>query len=60
MKCLDKYGYPVTWFKGKPITNFIRKIIHTRKIVMRWEPPKQKADPSCLTCGDYLTKDIAK
>jgi len=28
----DKWGWPVTKIKGKPITNLIRKIIHTRKI----------------------------
>ena len=25
---LDQYGYPVTGFKGRTITNLIRKIIH--------------------------------
>ena len=33
MLCLDKYGWPVTRFKGRPVTNLIRKLIHTRKIV---------------------------
>lgn len=28
----DKYGYPVECIIGRPITNFIRRLIHTKKI----------------------------
>ena len=51
MVCLDKYGYPVTGFEGKPIINFIRKLIHTRKIVRKWTPPEQKPNPN-VACYD--------
>lgn len=32
MVFIDKYGWPVEKIKGKPITTFIRLLIHTRKI----------------------------
>lgn len=32
MQYLDKWGWPVTGFKGRPILSFIRRLIHTRKI----------------------------
>ena len=28
---LDKFGYPVTRFKNRPIVNFMRLLINTRK-----------------------------
>jgi len=31
----DKYGFPVELIKGRPVTNFFRRLIHTRKIVCR-------------------------
>lgn len=37
---LDKWGYPVVTFKGRPIVNLIRRLLHTRKITRR--------RPSCL------------
>jgi hypothetical protein len=36
---LDKYGWPVETFKGRPVLNFLRRLIHTRKIVRRWQVP---------------------
>jgi hypothetical protein len=36
MVFLDKLGWPVTTVKGRPILNFIRRCIHTRKIVRQW------------------------
>ena len=32
---IDKYGYPVEWIIGKPLTSIIRRIIHTRKIAIK-------------------------
>jgi len=32
LKFLDKYGYPVEIYEGKPIINFLRRILWTRKI----------------------------
>ncbi len=45
MVFLDKLGWPIELIKGRPITNFIRCLIHTRKIVRKWEPTPQKPDP---------------
>lgn len=36
MKFRDKYGWPVERIIGKPITNFIRLMIHTN-IRKTWE-----------------------
>ena len=33
---LGKDGWPVETIKGRPILNFIRRLIHTRKIVRGW------------------------
>lgn len=35
---LGRYGWPVETFKGRPILNAIRLLLHTRRIA-RWEPP---------------------
>lgn len=35
---LDKYGWPIESIEGKPVKNFIRRLIHTRKIVRSWSP----------------------
>lgn len=35
MVFLDKYDYPVETIKGRWVQNFIRRLIHTRRIVMR-------------------------
>ena len=32
MQFLDKLGWPVARFKGRPVINFLRLLIHTRKI----------------------------
>jgi hypothetical protein len=32
---LDKYGWPVEVIKGKWLTNFIRRVIHTRNIKLK-------------------------
>jgi hypothetical protein len=32
MEYIDKYGYPVETIKGRPVTNFIRRVIHTREV----------------------------
>jgi len=35
MKFLDKFGYPVETIEGRPVQNFIRRLIHTRKVQFR-------------------------
>ena len=32
MVFLDKYGWPVECIKGRPVINFIRRVLHTRSI----------------------------
>ena len=32
MRYLDKHGFPVELIKGRPITNLLRLILHTRQI----------------------------
>ena len=32
---LDRLGWPVERIKGRPILNFLRLLIHTRKIITR-------------------------
>lgn len=32
MQFIDKYGYPVEVIKGKPVKNFFRRVILTRRI----------------------------
>ena len=34
---LDKNGWPIERIKGRPITNFIRILLHTRKITTDWK-----------------------
>ena len=36
MQFLDKYGWPVERIEGRPITSFIRLVLHTRKVVWSW------------------------
>lgn len=33
---LDKYGWPVTTFKGRRVLNLFRRLLHTRKITRNW------------------------
>lgn len=46
MKFLDRLGWPVELARGRYVLNALRLMIHTRKIVRRWTPPKFAADPS--------------
>lgn len=34
---LDKDGWPVETVRGHPIQNFIRLLLHTRRITTRWK-----------------------
>lgn len=43
LRPLDRYGWPVVTLKGRPITNAIRFLLHTRRIGW-WMPPVQKPD----------------
>jgi TolA-binding protein len=36
MYYLDKYGWPIEMIEGRPVLNFFRRLIHTRKIVKHW------------------------
>lgn len=33
---VDSYGWPVTGFRNRPITNFLRHLIHGRKRAIWW------------------------
>ena len=47
MQFLDKLGWPVETFKGRPITNAIRLLIHCRKIKRgKFEHRALAPDPS--------------
>lgn len=46
MTFLDKLGWPVETVCGRPALNFLRRCIHTRRIVRRWAPAKQEPDAS--------------
>lgn len=50
MVFLDRLGWPVERVKGRPVLNALRLLIHTRKIVRQWEPPKfgQHNDPAVI------------
>lgn len=40
MVFLDSLGWPVERIKGRPVLNALRLLIHTRKIVRTWKPPR--------------------
>ena len=50
MVFLDRLGWPVETVKGRPVLNFLRLLIHTRKVVRRWEPPPQRVDVTVTAC----------
>jgi len=43
---IDKYGWPVERIIGRPITNFLRILIHTREIITKqeWEERMQERE----------------
>lgn len=43
---LDKLGWPIETIRGRPVLNFLRRCIHTRRIVRTWAPTKQEPDDS--------------
>ena len=48
----NKYGWPVERIKGQYIQNFLRILIHTRKL--KWWPPKHRentTDNTATTCA---------
>ena len=48
MQYLDKYGWPVERIEGRYIQNFIRLLLHTRKVVKHWESPTHStAETGC-------------
>lgn len=55
MVFLDKYGYPVCTFRKRPVLNFLRYLIHTRKICRgTWDGwrvvPPGETSPGPSTC----------
>lgn len=44
MQYLDKLGWPVVTVKGRPIFNFLRLLIHTKKIKRGRFSIKEKLD----------------
>ena len=52
---LDKYGWPVVTIKNRPVVNFIRRLIHTRKIVRHWEHKSvDDADQPCASINQIM------
>jgi len=51
MQFLDKLGWPVERVKGRPVLNFLRLLIHTRKIKRGKFVYKQEPSPN-VTCGN--------
>jgi hypothetical protein len=51
VRYLDRLGWPVELIEGRPILSFFRLLIHTRKIVRKWEAPK----PVAMCCGTAST-----
>jgi len=59
MLIVDKLGWPIEKYKGRPVVNFLRTIIHGRKIwgnikdfniVMRHRESKSERSPD-VTCS---------
>ena len=38
MEFLDELGWPVERLRGRPVLNFCRLLIHTRRVVRHWRP----------------------
>lgn len=54
MQFLDKHDWPVERIRGRPITNLIRLLIHTRKIRRgKWRPTATAIlnPPQAKWCG---------
>lgn len=56
---LDGHGWPVERIKGRRIQNFLRLLIHTRKIKRGpWQTQQSDSDSCCgATCEPVGTKD---
>ena len=54
----DKYGWPVETIKGRPIVNFIRRLIHTN-IRTTWHYRKKKCADIREACNCDCHKDYA-
>lgn len=57
MYFLDKYSWPVETIKGRPVLNFIRRLIHTRKIVRWWSAPQRMDVSVDCTAPDKQEQD---
>ncbi len=52
MYFLDKHGWPVETIRGRPALNFLRRVIHTRRVVKWWSAP-QRIDVSLGTTSAH-------
>lgn len=50
-RCLDRLGWPVERVYGRPVLNFFRLLIHTRRIA-RWSPPPITSASGAWVKGD--------
>lgn len=58
MQFLDAYGYPVVTFKGRPVVNFIRRLLWTRQIKRgKWTPPPQSPSTNVMQSNDTCYKE---
>ena len=51
MQFLDRYGWPVEQIRGRWFVNFLRSLIHTRRIKRGKFVHKVTPDPSCKCSG---------
>ncbi len=60
MQFLDSHGWPVVTIKGRPIINFIRRILHTRKIKRgTWKQAPFVRDDSCGCQYSSVSPDMS-
>lgn len=57
MQFLDKHGWPVERIKGRRILNFLRLVIHTRKIKRgSWKQTHDSSNSSYTGVAGYSKK----
>jgi len=55
----DKHGWPVERVKGRPILNFLRLLIHTRKIRRRFDGQKAYDEATPVPLSNERINEIA-
>ena len=55
----DKDGWPVERVKGRPILNFLRLLIHTRKIRRRFDAQKAYDEATPVPLSNERINEIA-